>query len=86
MEIKDYRNRIDEIDKTIGALLNERLNACMEIGKLKKEADLAVTDSSREEKVLENATASADSEEHKQAIRGIYNKIFEESKRVQKWN
>ena len=37
MDIKDYRNQIDNIDTNIGALLNERLNACREIGKLKKE-------------------------------------------------
>ena len=84
MEIKDYRNRIDDIDKTIGALLNERLNACMEIGKLKKQDGLEVTDTSREEQILKNVSAVGDCEKTQQSIREIYKKIFEESKILQK--
>ena len=84
MEIEDYRNRIDDIDKNIGALLNERLNACMEIGKLKKQKKLEVTDPSREEQILQNVSGSGDGKEMQQAIREIYKKIFEESKKLQK--
>ena len=84
MEIEDYRNRIDDIDKTIGALLNERLNACMEIGKIKKQKKLEVTDSSREEQILQNVSGSGDCKETQQAIREIYKKIFEESRKLQK--
>ena len=84
MEIEDYRNRIDDIDKNIGALLNERLNACMEIGKIKKQKNLEVTDSSREEQILQNVSGSGDCKETQQAIREIYKKIFEESKTLQK--
>ena len=84
MEIEDYRNRIDDIDKTIGALLNERLNACMEIGKIKKQKKLEVTDSSREEQILQNVFESGDCKETQQAIREIYKKIFEESRKLQK--
>ena len=84
MEIEDYRNRIDDIDKTIGALLNERLNACMEIGKLKKQKKQDVTDPSRDEQVLQNVSGSGDCKETQQAIREVYKKIFEESKKLQK--
>ena len=84
MEITDYRNKIDNIDKSIGALLNERLNACMEIGKLKKQKKLEVTDPSREEQILRDVSEAGDCEGTRQAIREIYKKIFEESKRLQK--
>ena len=84
MEIEDYRNRIDDIDKTIGALLNERLNACMEIGKIKKQKKLEMTDSSREEQILQNVSGSGDCKETQQAICEIYKKIFEESRKLQK--
>lgn len=84
MEIKDYREKIDNIDKKIGALLNERLNACMEIGKLKKQQDLEIKDPAREEQILQNVSEAGDNEENRQAIREIYKKIFEESKRLQK--
>ena len=84
MEIEDYRNRIDDIDKNIGALLNERLNACMEIGKIKKQKKLDVTDPSREEQILQNVSGSGDCKETQQAICEVYKKIFEESKKLQK--
>ena len=83
MGIEIYREKIDQIDKNIGALLNERLNACKEIGKLKKQENAEVTDASREQQVLENVSAAADSEEVRSAISGIYEKIFEESKKLQ---
>lgn len=84
MEIKDYREKIDNIDKKIGALLNERLNACMEIGKLKKQQDLEIKDPAREEQILQKVSEAGDNEENRQAIREIYKNIFEESKRLQK--
>ena len=84
MEIEDYRNRIDDIDKTIGALLNERLNACMEIGKLKKQKDLEIEDALREEQILHDVSEYGDCKEKQQAIREVYKKLFEESKKLQK--
>ncbi len=84
MDIKDYRNQIDNIDTDIGALLNERLNACREIGKLKKEKNIPVADESRERKILEKISGFGDNEENKKAICNIYKKIFEEAKGLQK--
>ena len=83
MDIEDYRNIIDNLDKDIGALLNERLNACKEIGKLKKEKHIAVTDSSREKEVLENVAVAGDCEDNRKAICDIYKKIFMETKALQ---
>ena len=83
MEIKDYREIIDNIDKQIGALLNERLDACMEIGKLKKHQSMKVQDPVREEHILQKVTEAGDSKDKQQAIREVYKKIFEESKRLQ---
>ena len=84
MEIKDYREIIDNIDKQIGALLNERLDACMEIGKLKKQKDLEIEDALREEQILHDVSEYGDCKEKQQAIREIYKKLFEESKKLQK--
>lgn len=84
MDIKDYRNQIDNIDNDIGALLNERLNVCREIGKLKKEKNISIADESREREILEKISAFGDNEDNKKAICNIYKKIFEEAKGLQK--
>ena len=40
MNLSDWRRRIDEIDKKLVKLLNERSNCALEIGKLKQEAKI----------------------------------------------
>ncbi|MDO4939057.1 MAG: chorismate mutase [Lachnospiraceae bacterium] len=84
MGIEDYRNIIDTIDANIGALLNERLNACREIGKLKKENNIPVADESREKEVIEKVVLAGEDDINKKAICNIYKKIFEETKGLQK--
>ncbi len=62
--IHELRRRIDEIDKKIIELLDERMNVVKEIGRVKKEMNMEVRDSSREDVVLSRA--------------GIYRNIFQE--------
>ena len=83
MEIKDYRDKIDNIDKNIGALLNERLNVCREIGKLKKDRNIPVTDEEREKTVIGRVCESGDCSENREAIGNIYQAIFDETKKIQ---
>ena len=40
MNLADWRRRIDEIDKKLVELLNERSRCALEIGKLKQEAKI----------------------------------------------
>jgi len=40
MNLADWRRRIDEIDKKLVKLLNERSQCALEIGKLKQEAKI----------------------------------------------
>jgi len=40
MSLSDWRRRIDEIDKKLVQLLNERSQCALEIGKLKQEAKI----------------------------------------------
>ena len=68
--IHELRERIDKIDKEILELLEERLSLVKEIGETKKELDIPITDSDREQVVL------ARSGEFKE----IFEKIIEKSK------
>ena len=40
MNLSDWRRRIDDIDKKLVELLNERSRCALEIGKLKQEANI----------------------------------------------
>ena len=51
--ILNKRNKINEIDKQILDLLNDRAEISLDIRELKKAADIAIYDSTREEEVVE---------------------------------
>ncbi len=55
------RERIDEVDRRIVALLNERTNIVEEIGRIKGEAQLPVYEPKREDQVFHNIATSSNS-------------------------
>ncbi len=56
MSLEELRKRIDEIDKQLVQLLNERAQVVVEIGKLKNKADKPVYAPDREKEVLAKVT------------------------------
>lgn len=79
MNIEDYRKQINEIDKKLATLLDERLDVCKKIGEYKKENNIPVLDSRREEEVFANIKTNAKHEE----VVEIYKEIINQSKKVQ---
>ena len=55
MDIADWRQKIDEIDRKLVELLCQRAQAVHAIGKLKHSAGMPVYEPDREKKVFENA-------------------------------
>jgi chorismate mutase len=58
MDIADWRQKIDEIDRKLVELLCQRAQAVHAIGKLKHSAGMPVYEPDREKKVFENAGAA----------------------------
>src|SRR5258708_38216418 len=58
MDIADWRQKIDEIDRKLVELLCQRAQAAHAIGKLKHSAGMPVYEPDREKKVFENAAAA----------------------------
>jgi chorismate mutase len=54
MDIADWRNKIDELDRRLVELLSERARAAVEIGRLKRNTNLPVYEPDRERVVFEN--------------------------------
>lgn len=57
MELSDWRDRIDGIDKQLIDLLNERMHCAQEIGRIKKAAGRPIRDPERERVVLSKIKA-----------------------------
>jgi chorismate mutase len=54
MDIADWRKKIDELDRKLVELLNQRAQAAHEIGKLKRGAGMPIYEPDREQAVFGN--------------------------------
>jgi chorismate mutase len=52
MSIEDWRRKIDEIDRRLVELFNERSQCAIEIGRIKHDQNLRVYDPEREREIL----------------------------------
>lgn len=79
-----YRDRIDQIDRRLVELLNERTSIVEEIGRTKREAALPIYEPKRETQVFENITTHNGGPLTEDGLRRIFERIIDEMRRVQK--
>jgi chorismate mutase-like protein len=78
------RERIDDVDRRIVALLNERTNIVEEIGRIKGEAQLPVYEPKREDQVFANITGSNGGPLSNEAAKRIFERIIDEMRKIQR--
>ena len=83
-EINKLRTNIDEIDKKIVTLLNERLKTGIKIGKLKGKEKKKVIDLSREKRVIQNLKKANRGPIKNKTLLYLYNIIIAASREIQK--
>jgi chorismate mutase len=84
MKLSDWRQRIDEIDKKLVQLLNERSQCALEIGRLKVEANLPLYQPDREKEVLQNAESNNSGPLSDAAIRRLFERIIDEARSAER--
>ena len=83
-QLADCRERIDELDRRLVALLNERAAIVETIGQVKKQAQLPVYEPQRENAVYTNITAVNSGALPDDAVKRIYERIMDEMRKIQK--
>jgi chorismate mutase len=84
-KLEEYRVTIDDLDRRIVELLNERTRVVEDIGRVKRSVHLPIYEPRREDQVYENISqASADGPLTKEAVRRIYERIIDEMRMVQR--
>ena len=83
MELKDIRRKINEIDKEMAKLFEERMKASSEVAEYKKEHALNIFDSSREQEVINNNLNYINDETIKQYYVNFIQKTMDISKQYQ---
>jgi len=84
MKITVWRQRIDEIDKKLVELLNERSRCALEIGKIKQAENIPLYQPERENEVLANAEANNPGPLTDAAIRRLFERIIDEARAAER--
>jgi chorismate mutase len=84
MTLADLRRRIDELDRKLVELLNERSKCALDIGKLKQQAHLPLYQPDREREVLENAERNNQGPLSNAAIRRLFERIIDEARSAER--
>jgi chorismate mutase len=84
MNLSDWRRRIDELDKKLVELLNERSRCALEIGKIKQAEHLPLYQPEREREVLENAERNNAGPLTHEAIRRLFERIIDEARAAER--
>jgi chorismate mutase len=84
MTFSEWRRRIDEIDRRLVELLNERSRCALEIGKLKQSEHLPLYQPEREREVLENAERANSGPLSDAAIRRLFERIIDEARSAER--
>jgi chorismate mutase len=84
VNLADWRRRIDEIDKKLVELLNERSHCALEVGKLKQAAKIPLYQPERENEVLANAEHNNQGPLTDAAIRRLFERIIDEARAAER--
>ena len=82
--IDDWRQKIDDVDKELVRLLNERASYANEIGKIKEKAGLDAYTPKREEEVVQNVLQWNTGPLEPDALRRLFERIIDESRRLER--
>jgi chorismate mutase len=84
MDIEEWRKKIDELDRKLVDLLNERARAAMEIGRLKRNTSLPIYEPDRERIVFENVQQANPGPLPGRDLVRIYERIMDVMRNIQK--
>ncbi len=83
MDIADWRRKIDELDRKLVELLNQRAQAAHEIGRLKHGASMPIYEPDREQAVFRNAQSANQGPLPERDLMRIYERIMDIMRQIQ---
>jgi chorismate mutase len=83
-KLEEFRVVIDQIDRRIVALLNERTEIVECIGRVKRESQMPVYEPRREDQVFANIVAANQGPISHEAVRRIFERIIDEMRGIQR--
>lgn len=84
MNIADWRKRIDELDRKLVRMLNQRARAAKQIGRLKRDTEMPIYEPRREKVILRNVGKANRGPFPHHELRQIFKRIIAVMRRLQK--
>lgn len=84
MDIEDWRKKIDDLDQRLVALLSERAEAAVAIGKLKRNTSMPIYEPDRERVVFDNVQSANRGPLPGRDLVRIYERIIDVMRNIQK--
>ncbi|WP_294400898.1 prephenate dehydratase [uncultured Clostridium sp.] len=82
-DLDDYRVRIDEIDKEITKLFEERMNVVLNVAKYKMDNNLPIFNRGREDEVIEKNINYLENKDYAGELKDFYNDLMAVSRQLQ---
>jgi chorismate mutase len=83
-ELTRLRDAIDRVDEVLVKLLNQRAKYAVEIGEIKGHLALPIYAPEREKEVLQRVEQTSTGPLHGDAVRRLWERIIDESRRVER--
>ena len=83
-DLRPWRDRIDDIDRIILQLMNERSRCANVIGHIKKKLALAVYAPRREEEVIQNVLSANEGPLPDAAVRRLFERVIDETRSLER--
>jgi len=84
MSIEDWRRKIDEIDRQLVHLLNERSKCAIEIGRIKHDLNMRVYDPEREREILRRIKDTNDGPLDDEGLQRLFERVIDECRRIER--
>jgi chorismate mutase len=82
--LEELRVLIDDVDRRVVELLNQRTRVVEDIGRVKRQAGLPIYEPKREDQVFANVSQSNQGPRTHEALRGIFERIIDEMRKIQR--
>jgi chorismate mutase len=84
MDIAEWRLKIDELDRQLVALINERARCAEEIGKLKRNSSIPIYEPDRERIIFDNIALQNHGPLTQVQLRQIYERLVDVMRQIQR--
>jgi chorismate mutase-like protein len=82
--LAEYRDQIDEIDRRLVELLNERTKIVEKLGRVKEELEMPIYEPKREDEVFQNVSSANRGPLPSDALKRLFERIVDEMRSLQR--